>query len=43
MKAPVYCRTSGERIGGCKCYRCRPSEQALKPAKPVSAIALLVL
>lgn len=31
MKAPVYCRTSGERIGGCKCYRCRPSEQKSKP------------
>lgn len=24
MKAPIFCRTSGQRIGSCSCYRCRP-------------------
>lgn len=31
MMAPVYCRTSGRRVGDCKCYRCRPAAQ-VKPA-----------
>jgi hypothetical protein len=24
MNAPTYCRTSGQRIGSCKCLRCTP-------------------
>ncbi len=30
MNRPTYCRTTGERIGTCDCYRCRP----IAPAKP---------
>jgi predicted amidohydrolase len=26
VNAPTYCRTSGQRIGICDCYRCRPPE-----------------
>ncbi|MDF2792338.1 MAG: hypothetical protein K0S85_91 [Pseudomonas orientalis] len=35
MKAPIYCRTSGQRIGGCFCYRCRPVEQEPKPVQAI--------
>jgi hypothetical protein len=31
MKAPIYCRTSGQRVGGCSCYRCRPNDEKGKP------------
>lgn len=27
MNAPTYCRTSGERIGICKCLRCTPAKE----------------
>lgn len=27
MNAPQYCRTTGERIGTCKCLRCQPVEK----------------
>ena len=27
MNAPTYCRTSGQRIGSCKCLRCTPAEE----------------
>lgn len=25
MNRPTYCRTSGLRIGSCKCLRCQPA------------------
>lgn len=27
MNRPTYCRTSGLRIGSCKCLRCLPAHQ----------------
>lgn len=27
MNRPTYCRTSGEKIGSCKCLRCEPARQ----------------
>lgn len=24
MNTPTYCRTTGKRIGSCKCLRCTP-------------------
>lgn len=26
MNTPTYCRTTGERIGNCKCLRCTPPD-----------------
>lgn len=27
MSRPTYCRTSGRRIGDCRCLRCRPAHE----------------
>lgn len=27
MNRPTYCRTSGLRIGSCKCLRCQPTKE----------------
>lgn len=27
MNTPTYCRTTGERIGSCKCLRCTPPDK----------------
>lgn len=27
MNAPIYCRTTGLRVGVCTCMRCTPTKQ----------------
>lgn len=31
MKTPIYCRTSGQRVGACPCLRCHPVPSTPKP------------
>ena len=29
MNAPTYCRTTGQRIGTCRCLRCTPPPEPM--------------
>jgi len=31
MNRPTYCRTTGQRIGECKCLRCTPPKKESTP------------